>query len=233
MKKISLAAFVREILREFSKEKSQQDKDITKVIQKVALRSHEIEAYFEELASKSHASFSKIKTVNIENENWVRAVSIDYAKKPLSYQGSLLSNSRFGQSGQPTLYLAENHDVAAREVQFPEYFQATTLFGIKVNLQFILDLSGTKSLANYKVLTNLFVGEWKKFNNLGIKFYTQYLSDYLRTLPIEGFIYQSNQSEKNRCLCIFPDKLVKGSSLAVHGTYKEIHKEDLTIIAQI
>ncbi len=93
-----------------------------------------------------------------------------------------------------------------------------------------LDLSDTQKLnTNFKINKNLFHEEWKKFNNIGIKFYIQYLSDILRVLPIEGFLYESARVKGSKCLCVFPDKLVKGSHLQVIGNYKEIPEHEMQI----
>lgn len=64
---------------------------------------------------------------------------------------------------------------------------------------------------------------------MSIKFYTQHLSDHLRTLSIEGFLYEFVQNGSQKCLCIFPDKLLKGSSLTVVGKYKEIESKEMFI----
>ncbi|WP_196801726.1 RES family NAD+ phosphorylase [Bacteriovorax sp. BSW11_IV] len=225
---------MRDVLKAFSQEKTQQEKTIAKALSEIQSRSKDIESLFETMAEKSKEKLSGASSISIKDSNWVRAVSFDYSKEPLSFTGSLLSDSRFGTRGQPTIYLGESQDVALNEVQFPNYFNATTVFGVNVKLQLVLDLSDTKKLStNYKIDKTLFHEEWKKFNNIDIKFYTQYLSDVLRVLPIEGFLYESVRSKGNKCLCIFPDKLVKGSSLQIVGNYKEIPEEKMQLLGAI
>lgn len=140
----------------------------------------------------------------------------------------MLNNSRFNEKGSPTIYLGQDIEVALSEVQFPQYFNATTSFGVEVNLQFILDLSDTSKLSkSFGINKKLFRSTWKNFNNIRIKYYTQYLSDHLRSLPIEGFLYESVQRPGHKCLCLFPDKMIKGSSLKIIGNYKGIDHADL------
>lgn len=230
MKKLAPGHFLKDVFKAFSQEKTLKEHLIAKTISELRSRDKEIESYFEVTANKSSTKLLSTSTTAIHGSNWVRAVSFDYSKTPLSFTGSLLSDSRFGTRGQPTIYLGETDEVALKEVQFPSYFNATTVFGVNVNLQVVLDLSDTQALnTNFKINKNLFHEEWKKFNNIGIKYYTQYLSDNLRVLPIEGFLYESAKVKGSKCLCIFPDKLVKGSSLQVMGTYKEIPGQEMQI----
>lgn len=234
MSKPKPSDFLKDVFKAFSQEKTQQEHAIARTLAELKSRAKEVESFFEDTAEKSKQLLTNSGTTSITEVNWVRAVSFDYSKEPLSSQGSLLSDSRFGTRGQPTIYLGETHDVALSEVQFPQYFDATAIFGINVNLQVVLDLSDTKKLnSNYKINKTLFHEEWKKFNNIGITFYTQYLSNILRVLPIEGFLYESVKAKGNKCLCIFPDKLVKGSSLQIVGNYKEIPEEKMQLLGTV
>jgi RES domain-containing protein len=146
----------------------------------------------------------------------------------LSWGGSLKSATRFNNVGQPTIYLAEEENTSTKEVRFPKYLNATTLFGINVTALVLLDLSETQNLHKHQISKKMFRGPWKSFNNIKIKYYTQYLTDILRTLPIEGFLYESVQNPGCKCLCLFPEKMIKGSTLRVIGDYESIEDEDMT-----
>jgi hypothetical protein len=234
MKSSDLTNYLKSILQAFSEEKTGQEEVTSKLISELNTKSHEIEQLFQDQANKSKEKLSLKETISIKSENWVRAVLFDYSLSPLSFKGSLFSDSRFSKRGQQTIYLGQTSDVASREVQFPEYFNATTIFGINVNLQIILDLSSTEKLnKDFKIDKKLFQGNWKKFSNLDIKYYTQFLSDILRLLPIEGFLYESIQLSGQKCLCVFPDKLIKGSSLEVIGTYRDIEEQNMKLLGTI
>lgn len=222
MKEESVSEYLKKIVQEFSTPSNH--KEIT-VIQTIKwIRDHKSETldYFEFLAKKSHNSLSNSSTMEVEG-NWFRAVTYNYSKFPLSIEGSLKSHARFHRTGQPTIYLAENYDTALKEVRFSEKLIAHTIFPVNIKLQRILDLSDTENLYNnYLISKPNFRGPWKQFLNIGLEYYTHYLSDQLRSLPIEGFLYESNANHNNKCLCLFPEKLIGGSVLKVVGKYGDI-----------
>jgi len=228
MKEESIHHYLSKIIQDFSVGLSLEENKVHQKIRWIKEHKLEILNYFESLAKRPHNSLSSTSTKKITGDNWFRAVTYDYSKIPLSFEGSLKSFARFHRVGQPTIYLAENYKTAMEEVRFSKNLVAMTTFGIKINLQRILDLSGSGNLyKNFRISKNYFKGPWEQFSNIGLEYYTHYLSDHLRKLPIEGFLYESNANPKNICLCLFPEKMIKGSTLQVIGDYIEINSNDL------
>jgi RES domain-containing protein len=229
MSKKDVPSFLKFISKEFEKNQTEPEKRISDLIIQIKKNGPRLQKYFALKSDKSASLLSKANTEKISG-NWNRGVALDYFKKPLSIEGSLKSNGRFHERGQETIYLASTPDTVTRELQFEINKNATALFAISVKLQAILDLSIPSSLDQYKIDQSLFQWSWKSFNNLEVKYYTQYLSDYLRTLPLEGFLYESTKHPNQKCLCLFPNKLLRGSSLKVTGKYADIEKKDMTLI---
>ena len=228
MKEESIYKYLSKIVEDFSVGLTYEENNAIKKIKWIKENKSEILDEFGSLAKKSFKTLSTASPKKIIKETWVRALTYDYSKLPLSHEGSLKSTARFNRIGQRTIYLAENHDTALKEVHFDKNFMATTSFGIDSNLQLILDLSNSENLQkNFQISRNYFRGPWKQFLNIGLDYYTHFLSDNLRSLPIEGFLYESNANPRNLCLCLFPEKMIKGSTLQVIGDYKEIESKDL------
>ena len=234
MSKFDVPQVVHDILEEFKSPHSTEEIDVATRIRLFKTHSHEMERFFATLAKRARSATAKASKSSLPGK-WVRCISYDYSTMPLSYVGSLKSSSRFVHgSGQPTIYLAEDPDTATKEVRFSHHFRATTCFGIEYNLRFVLDLTDTKNLyKNFRISRDYFRMPWEMFNNIGIKYYTQYLSDFLRTLPIEGFVYESVQNPGKKCICIFADKLLQGSSLKVIGTYAGFESCNLELVGSI
>jgi RES domain-containing protein len=225
--KPSISKFVSDLVVELSSPLTIDEQKIAAKIKFLKQNKNEIEKHFATQAKRSQSKLAALSTTSISNEQWVRSVSLDYNLKPLSWGGSLVSATRFNNKGQPTIYLAEDDDTSLKEVRFSQHFNATTLFGVKASVQVILDLTDTANLSTLQISKKYFQAPWKSFNNVGIKYYTQFLTDHLRSLPIEGFLYESVQNPSKKCLCLFPEKMIKGSKLQIVGTYQTIQSSDL------
>ncbi len=233
MKEESVSRFLSKIVEEFSNPNTYEEKTIIQKIKWIREHKSEILDYFDHLTKRTYKSLSSSPTREVE-KNWFRAVTYDYSKIPLSFEGSLKSHARFNRAGQPTIYLAENYDTALKEVRFPKNLIAQTIFSVNIKLQRILNLSETENLyKNFLISKPYFRGPWNQFLNIGLEYYTHYLSDHLRSLPIEGFLFESNANPENKCLCLFPEKLIRGSVLKVEGEYEHIEPANLLFEGQV
>ncbi len=165
---------------------------------------------------------------------WFRGIEMQYGSTPLQYIHTSIRSSRFSHADQqhpafPLIYLAENHDIALKEVGalfnplgtstvIPNPHAAWTILNVTISLSAVLDLTdrGVQSYlqTNFQELT----GDWRGYYLRAIPMSsvpdiwqpapTQVLGEALYKIPkLMGFITVSAKVPDRKNLIIFPDKI--------------------------
>ena len=222
---VEIEELIHHVLEEIYISPTAEQLEIENTIFQIKSNSGLIADYFKSLVKKSESKISKISKTKELNRTWFRSLQSIHHETPLSYAGSVKTSARFNFSGEETIYLGQDYDTCFKEVRFEQYLCPTTTFGVEVKLQSVLDLSTDVNLKRYAIDKELLLGPWKKLNNIQIQYYSQYLSRMIRTYPFEGILYNSTVNEGQKCLAVFPMKLIKGSSLKVLRPDKKMKKE--------
>lgn len=162
-----------------------------------------------------------------------RAVNFDFSSEPLSFEGALLSNTRFSRK-KAAIYLASTHVTAMKEVRLEKTFNNTVFFSVSAKLSNVLDISTQKKCDKLKLDFRLIKGPWDLFNNIKInnrrqKYYTHYIADIARKHGLEGIVYDSAQLNGKKCIVIFPENLKKDSLLSLFKDSPKILKKNKTL----
>ena len=231
--KSQIEKLIHHVLEELSSSPSLEQLEIEKTILEIRKKSSAITEYFNALVKKSEDKISNITKTKELKGTWFRSLQSQYHDTPLNYVGSVKSSQRFNFAGEETLYFGDNYDTCFKEVRFEQYLCPTTTIAIDVKLQSILDLSTAANLKKYHIEEELLLGPWKKFNNIQIQYYSQHLARMIRTYPFEGVLYNSTVNGGQRCLAVFPMKLISGSHLKVVNPDKKMKKQFIEIIGGI
>jgi len=191
-----------------------------------------------------------------ESGTWFRAIQLRFwdPANPLGTRHTKTAPTRFnpgshpkpGRIGFEILYLAENHLVAALEVQallgsppgllVPNPFAAWVFIPVLTNLQRVADLTDVGEQSKLDTTVQELTGDWRGYDLRGAALAsvpapvgdapTQLLGEHLFQDDWEGFRAVSARVPNSQILAIFPDNLLAGSwvefSDPVDGTARRV-----------
>ena len=213
------------VIKELTTEPSGSLKEIQEKFSILKNEKGDIENAFRQKLKIFEKNLEKKQVLKEIHKHWFRAIRPSQISTPLTYEGSKCSAQRFNFIGEETLYFGEDYNTCFKEIRFEESLCPTTTLSVDIKLQSILDISTEKLLNNLQLDSILMSGPWKRFNNIGIDFYTQFFAHIVRNGAFEGIMYESTVNEGQKCLAVFPLKLIKGSHLKVIKPTKEMTSE--------